>query len=61
MGGLKTSYWASNTGSERSIDLADAGITIKADGNGDITITGRNINIVATGKVNVSGTEYLFS
>lgn len=59
-GGLKISYGQSNTGSDRSIDIADLGITIKADDNGDIVIKGRNIKIEASGKVNVSGTEYVF-
>lgn len=60
-GGVKISYGAANTASERSIDLADAGITIKADGMGEVTINARNINIVATGKINISGTEYAFA
>lgn len=59
-GGLKISYGASNTGSERSIDIADLGITIKADGTGDVTIQGRNIRIIATGTVTVTGNEYIF-
>lgn len=59
-GGLKLSYGASNTGAERSVDLSDLGITIKADGTGEVTIQGRNVKVIASGTVNVSGNEYIF-
>ncbi|MFD3258783.1 phage tail spike protein [Paenibacillus lentus] len=60
-GGLKTSYHSSGSAIERSIDLADNGITIQSDGQGHITIKAHSIKIEAAGTISFSGTEYVFT
>ncbi|MNW54504.1 hypothetical protein D3C74_321060 [compost metagenome] len=58
---LNIKYHKSNTGEVRAITLADHGITIKADSNGDILIEGKNINIKASENMNFEGQSYNFA
>ncbi|WP_235847671.1 phage tail protein [Paenibacillus tuaregi] len=47
-GGFKTSYATNNSGKERSVDLADTGITLKSEA-GKIMLTGKDISALAEG------------
>jgi len=60
-GKLDIVYYSSNIGRERRISLDDSGIVIRVEGNGDITIEGRNINFKASQNINFDAQLYNFA
>ncbi|WP_405168308.1 hypothetical protein [Paenibacillus sp. FSL H3-0286] len=55
-GGYKSTYYQSNYGKERSIDLKDEGITMLSD-DGFINLLSKNMNAVAIGGTSKYGTD----